>query len=73
MASPTTNSISPVPTEEEAVAIAAAIEKPRPEIYPHALSRALPLLNALAPGFLRLPITAFLAASLNALKVAMRP
>ncbi len=31
-------------------AIARAIERPAPEIYPHAASRALVILNALAPG-----------------------
>jgi short-subunit dehydrogenase len=31
-------------------AIAGAIERPVPEIYPHAMSRALVILNALAPG-----------------------
>jgi short-subunit dehydrogenase len=31
-------------------AIARAIERPAPEIYPHAPSRALVILNALAPG-----------------------
>jgi short-subunit dehydrogenase len=33
-----------------AAAIARAIDRPIPEIYPHAKSRALVLLNALAPG-----------------------
>ena len=33
-----------------AQAIARAIERPAPEIYPHAPSRALVILNALAPG-----------------------
>ncbi len=32
-------------------AIARAIERPVPEVYPHAVSRALVILNALAPGF----------------------
>jgi short-subunit dehydrogenase len=32
-------------------AIAAALDKPAPEVYPHAMSRGLVLLNALAPGF----------------------
>ena len=31
-------------------AIARAIERPVPEVYPHAKSRALVILNALAPG-----------------------
>jgi short-subunit dehydrogenase len=34
-----------------AAAIARAIEKPVPEVYPHAISRGLVILNALAPGF----------------------
>jgi hypothetical protein len=33
-----------------AEAIARAIDRPIPEIYPHAKSRALVVLNALAPG-----------------------
>ncbi len=37
--------------ETVADAIARAIDRPRPEIYPHAKSRALVILNALAPGF----------------------
>jgi hypothetical protein len=32
-------------------AIARAIHRPVPEIYPYATSRALVILNALAPGF----------------------
>jgi NADP-dependent 3-hydroxy acid dehydrogenase YdfG len=32
-------------------AIAAAIERPVPEVYPHRLSKGLAILNALAPGF----------------------
>lgn len=32
-------------------AIVACVRRPRPEIYPHALSRALTVLNAVAPGF----------------------
>ena len=39
------------PVEEVARAIVDAIEHPRPEIYPHAKSRALPILNAVAPAF----------------------
>ena len=31
-------------------AIARTIERPTPEIYPHAMSRALVVLNAIAPG-----------------------
>jgi short-subunit dehydrogenase len=34
-----------------AQAILACIRRPRPEVYPHRLSRALPILNAAAPGF----------------------
>ena len=37
--------------EEVADAIARAIRRPVPEVYPHAKSRALVILNALAPGF----------------------
>ena len=37
--------------ETVAAAIARAIERPIPEVYPHARSRALVILNALAPGF----------------------
>jgi short-subunit dehydrogenase len=37
--------------EQVANAIARAIERPVPELYPHALSRGLVWLNALAPGF----------------------
>jgi NAD(P)-dependent dehydrogenase (short-subunit alcohol dehydrogenase family) len=37
--------------EEVADAIARAIRRPVPELYPHAKSRALVILNALAPGF----------------------
>jgi short-subunit dehydrogenase len=37
--------------ERVADAIARAIEHPVPEVYPHALSRGLVWLNALAPGF----------------------
>jgi short-subunit dehydrogenase len=37
--------------EMVAAAIARAIDRPIPEIYPHAKSRALVILNALAPGF----------------------
>ena len=32
-------------------AIARAIRRPVPEVYPHAVSRALVILNAIAPGF----------------------
>jgi len=37
--------------EQVADAIARAIRRPIPEVYPHAASRALVVLNALAPGF----------------------
>ena len=37
--------------EKVADAIARAIRRPVPEVYPHAKSRALVILNALAPGF----------------------
>jgi short-subunit dehydrogenase len=37
--------------EAVAEAIARAIHRPIPEVYPHAKSRALVILNALAPGF----------------------
>jgi len=37
--------------EQVADAIARAIHRPVPEVYPHAKSRALVVLNALAPGF----------------------
>ncbi len=37
--------------EQVAEAIARAIRRPIPEVYPHAKSRALVILNALAPGF----------------------
>ena len=31
--------------------VLACVRRPRPEVYPHALSRALTVLNAVAPGF----------------------
>jgi len=37
--------------DDVARAIVGAIERPRPEVYPHAKSRGLTILNALAPGF----------------------
>jgi NADP-dependent 3-hydroxy acid dehydrogenase YdfG len=37
--------------EQVADAIAGAVRKPVPEIYPHRLSKALAVLNAIAPGF----------------------
>ena len=39
------------PVEEVAEAVARAIEKPIPEIYPYFKARSLILLNAIAPGF----------------------
>jgi len=39
------------PVETVANAIAGALERPAAEIYPHAVSRLLVVLNALAPGF----------------------
>jgi hypothetical protein len=36
--------------DEVARAVVACVRRPRPEIYPHALSRALAILNAAAPG-----------------------
>jgi NADP-dependent 3-hydroxy acid dehydrogenase YdfG len=39
------------PAETVANAIARAIERPVPELYPHAASRLLVILNALTPGF----------------------
>jgi short-subunit dehydrogenase len=37
--------------DDVAAAIVACIERPRPEVYPHGVSRGLAILNALAPGF----------------------
>lgn len=37
--------------DEVARLIVRCIERPRPEVYPHAVSRGLTILNALAPGF----------------------
>ncbi len=37
--------------EDVARAIVACVRKPRPEVYPHAASRALAILNAVAPAF----------------------
>jgi hypothetical protein len=39
------------PVEDVARAMVRAIRDPRPEVYPHGLSRGLTILNALAPGF----------------------
>jgi short-subunit dehydrogenase len=39
------------PVGDVAAAIVACIRRPRPEVYPHGKSRALPIVNALAPGF----------------------
>ena len=36
--------------DEVARAVVACIRRPRPEVYPHALSRGLAILNAVAPG-----------------------
>jgi short-subunit dehydrogenase len=45
-------SLGPVQSVEEvAEAVARAIERPLPEVYPYRKSRALVLLNAFAPGF----------------------
>jgi short-subunit dehydrogenase len=37
------------PVDAVAAAILECIRRPRPEVYPHAKSRALPILNAMAP------------------------
>jgi len=37
--------------DDVARAIVGCIRRPRPEVYPHTLSRGLTILNALAPGF----------------------
>ena len=37
--------------DEVARAMVQCLRKPRPEVYPHALSRALPIVNAAAPAF----------------------
>ena len=37
--------------DDVARAVVACVRRPRPEVYPHAISRGLTLLNALAPGF----------------------
>jgi short-subunit dehydrogenase len=37
--------------DEVARAVVACVRRPRPEVYPHALSRGLAILNAVAPGF----------------------
>jgi NAD(P)-dependent dehydrogenase (short-subunit alcohol dehydrogenase family) len=39
------------PAQDVARAIVRCAAHPRPEVYPYALSRVLPLLNSLAPGF----------------------
>jgi len=39
------------PVEHVARAIVACVRRPRPEVYPHATSRGLAIVNALAPGF----------------------
>jgi short-subunit dehydrogenase len=38
-------------TEDVARAIAACVQRPRPEVYPHSPARALTILNAVAPAF----------------------
>ena len=40
--------------DDVARAIVACVRRPRPEVYPHPLSRGLTVLNALAPGLHRL-------------------
>jgi short-subunit dehydrogenase len=37
--------------DDVAAAVAACVRRPRPEVYPHAMSRGLAILNAIAPGF----------------------
>jgi hypothetical protein len=37
--------------DDVARAIVACVRKPRAEVYPHAASRALTVVNAVAPGF----------------------
>jgi short-subunit dehydrogenase len=37
--------------DQVAAAIVACVKRPRPEVYPHATSRGLAILNAVAPGF----------------------
>jgi NAD(P)-dependent dehydrogenase (short-subunit alcohol dehydrogenase family) len=39
------------PVDEVAEAIVACVRRPRPEVYPHPLSRGLAILNAIAPAF----------------------
>jgi short-subunit dehydrogenase len=39
------------PVDAVARAVVACIRRPRPEVYPHAVSKALAVLNAAAPGF----------------------
>jgi short-subunit dehydrogenase len=39
------------PVDEVARAIVNCVRRPRPEVYPHAKSRVLAILNAVAPGF----------------------
>jgi short-subunit dehydrogenase len=39
------------PVDVVARAIVACLRRPRPEVYPHAFSRGLAVLNAVAPGF----------------------
>lgn len=37
--------------DEVARAVVACVQRPRPEVYPHTMSRGLAVLNAVAPGF----------------------
>jgi short-subunit dehydrogenase len=37
--------------DDVAAAVAACVRRPRPEVYPHTMSRGLAILNAIAPGF----------------------
>jgi short-subunit dehydrogenase len=37
--------------DDVARAILACVRRPRPEVYPHTMSRGLAILNAVAPGF----------------------
>lgn len=37
--------------DDVASAIAAVLDRPRPEVYPHRISRGLAILNAIAPGY----------------------
>ena len=39
------------PVDDVARAIVACLRRPRPEVYPHRISKALAIVNAVAPGF----------------------